>query len=230
MIYGTDSIRGVSRFRDELWQVVAGVYTEILAHPFLVGLTDGSLPKEVFRHYVIQEAHFLPDYARALAACAARAPEPAGVHRFARDAAMTVEVEHSLVVELLAAFGLREAEARESAAGPSTVGYSSYLVRTCSLGTFPEAIGAIVPCYWIYAAIGERLLAQSSPDPLYAWWIETYGGEEYQETVAGVLDLLDGLTLTPGERAALLERALTTARYEWMFWDAAWRRESWPCG
>lgn len=216
----------MSRFRDELWQVVAGVYDEILAHPFLTGLTDGSLPREAFRHYVVQEAHFLPDYARALAACAVRAPDAAAVQRFAGDAARTVEVEHSLVVELLAAFGLDEAGALSQGAGPTTVGYTSYLVRTCSLGTFPEALGAIVPCYWIYARVGEKLLKESSPDPLYAWWIETYGGEEYQETVAGVLDLLDQVPMTP----AVLERALTTARYEWMFWDAAWRQERWPCG
>jgi thiaminase/transcriptional activator TenA len=24
------------------------------------------------------------------------------------------------------------------------------------------------------------------------------------------------------------ERFTVTARYEWMFWDAAWRGESWP--
>ncbi len=207
-----------------------GIYRQILRHPFLEGLTDGSLPREAFRHYVMQEAHFLPDYARALAACAARSPQPAAVHRFAADAARTVEVEHSLVVELLAAFGLDVAEALKSPAGPTTVGYASYLVRTCSLGTFPEALGAIVPCYWIYARVGEKLLADSSPDPLYAWWIETYGGEDYQDTVAGVLDLLDGLSLTADERERLVERAVTTARYEWMFWDAAWRQESWPCG
>jgi thiaminase/transcriptional activator TenA len=220
----------VTGFRDELWQAMDGVYREIVDHPFLTGLTDGSLPRDVFRHYVVQEAHFLPDYARALAACAARSPEPTSVQRFARDAAMTVEVEHSLVVELLAAFGLDESDARKVPLSPTTVGYASYLVRTCSLGTYPEALGAIVPCYWIYARVGEKLLAESSPDPLYAWWIETYGGEGYQETVAGVLDLLDRLTLTEEERARLLERAVTTARFEWMFWDAAWRQETWPCG
>ncbi|MFI6484115.1 TenA family protein [Nonomuraea sp. NPDC050663] len=212
--------------RAELWQVIEPVYRDIVAHPFLTGLTDGSLPREAFRHYVVQEAHFLPDYARALAACGSRAPGPAAIHRFATDAARTVEVEHSLVVELLQAFGLAEADARKQGPGPTTVGYASYLVRTCSLGTFPEALAAIVPCYWIYARVGERLLASSSPDPLYAWWIETYGGEEYQETVSGVLDLLDSLEPDP----ALLDVALTTARFEWMYWDAAWRQEGWPCG
>ncbi|MFF4415004.1 thiaminase II [Streptosporangium sp. NPDC001559] len=220
----------MSRFRDELWRVVDGVYGRILAHPFLTGLTDGTLPREVFRHFVVQETHFLPDYARALAACGVKAADPAAVQRFAADCARTVEVEHSLHVELLGAFGLDRDEARRAGAAPTTVGYASYLLRVCHLGTFPEALGAIVPCYWIYARVGEALLKQSSPDPLYAWWIETYGGEHYQETVAGVLDLLDEVaaTLPEADRARLCEHALTTARYEWLFWDAAWRRESWP--
>jgi thiaminase/transcriptional activator TenA len=24
------------------------------------------------------------------------------------------------------------------------------------------------------------------------------------------------------------DHGLTTAKYEWMFWDAGWRRETWP--
>ena len=36
-------------FSGELWRGVAGVYDAILVHPFLTGLTDGSLPHDAFR-------------------------------------------------------------------------------------------------------------------------------------------------------------------------------------
>jgi hypothetical protein len=36
------------RFTDELWAGAAGIYAAILAHPFLAGLTDGSLPEDAF--------------------------------------------------------------------------------------------------------------------------------------------------------------------------------------
>ena len=36
------------RFAGELWQGSADIYQAILAHPFLAGLTDGSLPQDAF--------------------------------------------------------------------------------------------------------------------------------------------------------------------------------------
>ena len=59
-------------FSAELWQGVAGVYDAILAHPFLTGLTDGSLPQDSFVFYVVQVALYLRQYARALANVASK--------------------------------------------------------------------------------------------------------------------------------------------------------------
>ena len=32
----------------------------------------------------------------------------------------------------------------------------------------------------------------------------------------------------PAERESMREGYLAATRYEWMFWDSAWRREAWP--
>ena len=55
-------------FTDELWRGITDVYDAILAHPFLGGLADGSLPPDSFAFYVVQDALYLREYARALAA------------------------------------------------------------------------------------------------------------------------------------------------------------------
>ena len=47
------------------------------------------------------------------------------------------------------------------------------------------------------------------------------------DAALGVVDRIAD-DLGPGERARVLEHYRTTSRYEWMFWDAAWRRERWP--
>ena len=47
----------------------------------------------------------------------------------------------------------------------------------------------MLPCYWIYARVGEELLVRGSPDPLYARWIAMYGGAEFQAVVDAVLEL-----------------------------------------
>ena len=48
--------------------------------------------------------------------------------------------------------------------------------------------------------------------------------------VEAVLDLSDRvfLDLNLDQRARVSEVFFTTSRYEWMFWDAAWRLEGWP--
>jgi TENA/THI-4/PQQC family protein len=75
-----------SRFTSELWKGIGDIYSAILVHPFLTGLTDGSLPHGTFAFYVVQDALYLGQYAQALAAVASRAPDNAGTEMFARHA------------------------------------------------------------------------------------------------------------------------------------------------
>src|SRR5260221_3386137 len=94
------------RFSDELWDGITDIYAAILAHPFLTGMTDGSLPADAFTFYVVQDALYLRSYAHALAAVASRAPDPAQTEMFARHAAGIVAVEMSLHDTLLADLGI----------------------------------------------------------------------------------------------------------------------------
>lgn len=78
--------------------------------------------------------------------------------------------------------------------------------------------------------MGTALIARGSPDPRYQRWIDTYASEEFTTTVAQALALADrvGAQLAPADEARARRHFVTTARYEWMFWDAAWRIEAWP--
>jgi thiaminase (transcriptional activator TenA) len=220
----------VARFRDELWTVMEPVFKQILEHPFVTGLVDGTLPMESFAHYVGQDAHYLRDYARALAMVAAKAPDDVTVAMFAAHAQGAVEVEKQLHAGFALELATTHPAAFTAPASPTTLAYTSYLLRVCALGDFARAIAAVLPCYWIYAEVGAALLSQGSPNPLFRRWIETYGGEEFATIVAAVLDEVDrvGETIGPAQLAAVREHALTTSKYEWMFWDAGWRRETWP--
>ena len=48
-----------------LWADNRDVAAQVLAHPFVTGVADGSLPREVFAGYVSQDAFFLESFARA---------------------------------------------------------------------------------------------------------------------------------------------------------------------
>ncbi|WP_433798222.1 thiaminase II [Actinomycetospora sp. CA-084318] len=214
------------RFSDELWESAADVYDAVRAHPFLTGLTDGTLPHAAFGHFVTQDSHYLRGYARALAVLAARAPTEDDTTLFAQHAAGAIAAEQEMHAELSEALAID----RDAPTGPTTLAYTSYLLATVHGGSFAEGLGAVLPCYWIYARVGEALLAESSPDPLYARWIAMYGGDEFQAVVDAAVGVMDRVAadLAPVERTKVLAHYRTTSRYEWMFWDAAWRQERWP--
>lgn len=219
-----------TRFRDLMWTAMEDLFARILAHPFVAGLTDGSLPRGAFAHYVVQDAHYLRDYSRALALVAAKAPDEATLAMFAGHARGAIEVERALHGGLFREMGITEDDVRATPVMPTTLAYTSYLLRSCHQGSFAEGLATVLPCYWIYAEVGTALLARGSPDPLYARWIATYGGEEFGRIVADVLEVVDraGEAASAAERTAMREHVVTTSRYEWMFWDAGWRRETWP--
>ncbi|MBW0091853.1 thiaminase II [Pseudonocardia sp. KRD-184] len=211
--------------RDVLWSDITGVYEAILAHPFLAGLADGTLPREAFRHYVVQDAHYLRGYAKALAVCAAKAPDESATVMFAQHAAGAIAAERDLHASLLDELGTLDDEV-----APATQAYLSYLLATAHGGSYADAVGAVLPCYWIYARVGEALLEAGSPDPLYARWIAMYGGEDFQGVVDAVLAETDrtAAALSEPDLARMRRHFATTARYEWMFWDGAYRQERWP--
>lgn len=217
-------------FSQELWSHGATTYDEILRHPFLTGLTDGTLDQNAFRYFVIQDSHYLRAYARALSLVSARATDPDAVALFAAHASNAVEVEKDLHASLLQGLGLTAETVDDEGAGPTTLAYTSYLLGVCATGTYAEAVAAVLPCYWVYRDVGRELLAASSPNPLYAEWIATYGSPEFDAVVASVLAVTDGLgaELGPAERRRCHGHFATTTRYEWMFWDAAYRQLAWP--
>jgi thiaminase/transcriptional activator TenA len=217
-------------FSAELWDSSADIYAAIVAHPFVCGLTDGSLPQDAFSFYVIQDALYLRGYARALAAVASRAPDTAGTEMFSRHAAGIVDVEMSLHASLLADLGIDAATADAAEEAPMTLAYTSYLLATARGGSYAEGVGAVLPCYWIYWEVGKHLLGRGSPNRRYQKWIDTYGAEEFGAEALEVIAVADqlGPGLSAVERARVRRHFRTTSRYEWMFWDMGYRQEQWP--
>jgi thiaminase (transcriptional activator TenA) len=217
-------------FTNELWRSITSIYNEILIHPFLGGLTDGTLPEERFRFYILQDALYLREYARALSLAGVRSPDENALVMFNEHSAGAITVERSLHEGFLKDLGVTQEQANQTTPTPTTLAYTSYLLKTATLCDYPEVLGAVLPCYWIYWEVGKALLERGSPNPRYQRWIETYGGEEFGVLVEAVLDLTDEVceALNPFQKARVREAFVTTSRYEWMFWEAAWRLEGWP--
>ena len=217
-------------FTKDLWAAMEPIYTAILAHPFVRGLTDGSLSRESFRFYVVQDALYLREFARALSVAAARAPEDDWIIMFNEHAANALRVERALHEGFFQQFGLTPQAVAATPLAPVNQAYTSYLLAVAYGAPFHENVAALLPCYWIYWEVGKALEQTGSPEPLYGRWIATYAADEFGAVVRAVLEAVDAVAarLGPTERDALRRHAVTTARYEWMFWDMGYRRERWP--
>jgi thiaminase (transcriptional activator TenA) len=99
------------------------------------------------------------------------------------------------------------------------------------MGDFAELAAALLPCMWAFSEIGQRLATLPAPSDLrYAKWIAMYSSKEFAELAQWGRDLLDSLAAGLPERDLQnLEAAfLTSSRYEWQFWEMAWKMERWP--
>jgi thiaminase (transcriptional activator TenA) len=217
-------------FTTELWKSIEPIYGAILRHPFIRGLGDGSLNPDSFKFYVLQDALYLREFGRALAVAAARSPQDDWIVMFAEHAANAVKVERALHENFFQQWGLTASEVATTPPAPTNLAYTSYLLAVAYGGKFHETIAGLLPCYWIYWEVGKALEHMGSPEPSFQRWIGTYASADFGAVVGAVLDATDTVAgqILESERESMRRHFVTTSRYEWMFWDMAYRREGWP--
>jgi len=214
----------LKRRADRIWRAIE-------AHPFLRELHAGTLPMNRFTYFILQDYVYLLDFAQVLCQGGAKSPDLETLELFARHALMAVEVERSFHASFGTSLGLSRKQLDAVAKGPITQAYIGHLQSVAHSGSLGELVAAVLPCYWIYGEVGRRLYKNRPTKPkIYRQWIETYAGEEFWQPVREQIRLMDKL----GARANYSERKLMTAhfilssRYEFMFWDQAYRLEHWP--
>jgi thiaminase/transcriptional activator TenA len=208
----------------------APIWDAIHALPFNRELAAGTLPRAAFRHYMIQDAIYLIAYARALAAAAVKAPSTAEIEFFVDSAKGALVVERQLHADYLGKLEVDIAAIEAAGASPSCFAYTSFLTGTAQTGSYEELVAAILPCFWVYWDVGKALYRASAPGNFYQAWIDTYAGDEFGELVQRCKGIADASAARSGDQviAAMHAAFARSCRYEWAFWDSAYRLERWP--
>lgn len=217
-------------FSQNAWDANTALYETIRTMPFNRELAAGTLEAERFQHYMIQDAHYLTAFGRALAVVAAKADDADGIVQFAEAAKTAIIVERALHADYFTQFGVTQDEFAATPLSPVCHHYASYLIATAWAEPYPVALAALLPCFWIYAEVGRDILGGAvQPNP-YAAWIDTYSGEEFHEAVRGVIATVDRAAASAApDTVDAMHRAFTRAtQLEWMFWNSAWTLGEWP--
>ena len=222
--------RPAMTFTQEAWARNSALFQATLEMPFNRELADGTLSIERFRHYMIQDAHYLVGFGRALAVAAARADDSDTVVQLAAAAQEAVVGERELHNGFMKQHGVTPEQFAATPLSPTAEHYTSYLLATAWGEPWPVAMAALLPCFWIYAEVGRDIHARSKPGNPWQAWVDTYAAEEFHEAVARMRDTLDRIAAatTPAMRERMHVAYTQAARLEWMFWDAAYRLEAWP--
>jgi thiaminase (transcriptional activator TenA) len=220
---------GTTPFSRAAWDRNARIYEIIRTMPFNAELAAGTLSEARFKHYITQDAHYLIGFGRALAMAAAKAPDPDRIVQFAKSAEGAIVVERALHGSFFAQYAITPQHFSTTPLSPACHHYVSFLLATAHAEPYEVLLGALLPCFWIYAEVGRDILARAAPMNPYQAWIDTYAGEEFHTAVRTMIATTDeaAKTASPSlqERMhAAFERA---TQLEWIFWDSAYRQETW---
>jgi thiaminase (transcriptional activator TenA) len=217
-------------FSRQAWDKNVHIYDVIRAMPFNAELAAGTLSEARFKHYITQDAHYLIGFGRALTLAAAKAPNPDRVVQFAKSAEGAIVVERALHGSFLQQYGISAEVFARTPLSPACHHYVAFLLATAYGEPYEVLLGALLPCFWIYAEVGRDIHARAAPRNPYQAWIDTYAGEEFHAAVRRVIEAADEAAAgAADELTARMHAAFTRAtQLEWIFWDSAYRLEPWP--
>ncbi|MBB6734251.1 thiaminase II [Cohnella zeiphila] len=220
------------RFTERLRRAADPIWKRSHAHPFLTELREGTLDVKRFAYYLKQDYVYLIDYAKLFALGAVKARDLETMTVFSELCHSTLCGEMELHRGYAERFGVPREELEATRPSPTTVAYAKYMLNAAGQGSLKDLVAVLLPCMWSYREIGAAMAAVpgASEHPLFGEWIRMYGGDEFGALADWCIGLMDRLAegLPERELASLEERFLDSSRYEYLFWDAAYRMEEWP--
>ncbi|WOE30995.1 MULTISPECIES: thiaminase II [unclassified Acinetobacter] len=216
-------------FSQDVWHKNIDLYQKILHHPFNQELSSGTLDPTAFCHYVIQDAHYLLAYGRALAICAAKAFDADDVIQFTEAAKIAIVVERSLHRDFMQDFAISKVQFEQTPLTLACHHYTSFLTATAWSESYPVVLAALLPCFWIYAEVGKAIVQHAVDNNPYQAWIDTYSGEDFHTAVAQVIATIDRIAARcDADTLEKMHQAYTRgAQLEWLFWDSAYHQQQW---
>lgn len=210
----------------QLLDYAAEVWTAYNEHPFVLGIQNGTLEREKFRFYMIQDYLYLGDYAKIFALGVAKATSLSNAMLFSRYISV-MNGELNVHSNYMARLGITQEDIDSAKRSLDSLSYTSYMLRVAYEETEVEIVAAILACAYSYEVIAKKMVENNPAavdDEFYGSWISGYVSEEYSEENRVLIELLDDMTksYTPAQIEHLKDVFLACSRYEMAFWDLSW--------
>ena len=210
-----------------LWRAAAPDWDAYTRHGFVQALGDGSLPRAAFLTYLVQDYLFLIQFSRAWALAVVKAGDLQEMRACSATVHALLDQEMALHVQTAPRPG-----STRPRCWPRPRPWATWPIpATCSRRAIPAISWTCwrrcCPACWAMAKSAPGWAAKGRPIPPYRDWIDTYAGDDYQQTcrAAGAL-LDDAVRKRLGDApqssprwAGLVHHFATATRLEVGFWD-----------
>ena len=195
-------------------------------HPFVLGIRNGTLDKEKFRYYLIQDCLYLEDYAKTFAVGVAKAKSLETANLFAKYISV-MNGEMDVHNGYLARLGVTQEEIDSTPRSLDNLSYTSYMLRVAYEEGEAEILAAILSCAYSYEIIAKNIV-KNNPDSInddfYGDWIRGYISDGYAKENIILLNEINRLSENYTEKQIqhLVDIFVACSRFELAFWEMSW--------
>ena len=217
-------------FSGSLKEKALKVWEDGYNHPFVQELGKGTLDKEKFKFYLLQDYLYVLQYAKVFAIAAVKSDTEELMAGFTKSQYFSLTKELDLHRKYMTTFGITEKEFLSVKPSLFNRTYTANMLSFGLTGGLAEVLAAVFPCAWTYADYGKRLKEQYAANldgNFYKSWIEAYSSDEFSASFQWFYEALDKLTINmPGkEREKIEDIFISSVEFEYLFWDMSYKQQ-----
>lgn len=170
------------------WKKIEPIYDQIISHPFIQKMIDGTLDPKIFSYYMEQDSIYLKDYIKCNNLIIKKI-YPEYKKDFINHTIDTLD--YIKYVENY--FISNDQISKTGFYTTATIGYGGHLLKSCSLDPVEVEVAVILPCEYIYKELGLYIYNNSVDNNPYEDWINSYIDPEYIASVDNLISIYDEL-------------------------------------
>lgn len=212
-------------FHEHLLDRASSIWNAMLGHRFLAKIADGTIPPETFKAWMKQDYLFVREATPFLSILMAKAP--IAQRKPLTDALGALHQELNLFEQMAAECGV-SFEASEMT--PTCHAYVQFLMATAYGRPFEEGFTVLYGVEKAYLDSWKWVRDHLKGKSPWQAFIDHWTSDAFQRYVEWLANTLDGLVIGKSDKElmAIEDLFVITARYEYLFWEMAASKETWP--